>query len=171
MAAEQAAVPRRHHPAARGVGRQIAAAGFRHGRRRALHAGVQPARTWWCWWTRTGSRAGATRSRSSAATRCCWTTASNTGSCAGRRHDIVLVDCQQPFGNEHLLPRGTLREPPVAPGPRQHHLHHQERRQHRAELRGRIAQFNPDAAHHRMRASSALFRGRVHRRAARPGRW
>ncbi len=30
----------------------------------------------------------------------------------GRRHDIVLVDCQQPFGNEHLLPRGTLREPP-----------------------------------------------------------
>src|SRR5690349_6403250 len=31
---------------------------------------------------------------------------------AGRRRDIVLVDCQQPFGNEFLLPRGTLREPP-----------------------------------------------------------
>ena len=31
---------------------------------------------------------------------------------AGRRSDIVLVDAQQPFGNEHLLPRGTLREPP-----------------------------------------------------------
>ena len=30
----------------------------------------------------------------------------------GRRHDIVLVDCQQPFGNRYLLPRGTLREPP-----------------------------------------------------------
>ncbi|MBK9138513.1 MAG: tetraacyldisaccharide 4'-kinase [Verrucomicrobia bacterium] len=30
----------------------------------------------------------------------------------GRRHDVVLVDCQQPFGNGHLLPRGTLREPP-----------------------------------------------------------
>jgi tetraacyldisaccharide 4'-kinase len=30
----------------------------------------------------------------------------------GRRHDVVLVDCQQPFGNEYLLPRGTLREPP-----------------------------------------------------------
>jgi tetraacyldisaccharide 4'-kinase len=30
----------------------------------------------------------------------------------GRRHDIVLIDCQQPFGNGHLLPRGTLREPP-----------------------------------------------------------
>lgn len=30
----------------------------------------------------------------------------------GRRHDVVLIDCQQPFGNEHLLPRGTLREPP-----------------------------------------------------------
>jgi len=32
----------------------------------------------------------------------------------GLRHrlEIVLVDCQAPFGNEHLLPRGTLREPP-----------------------------------------------------------
>jgi len=28
------------------------------------------------------------------------------------RIDIVLVDRQAPFGNEHLLPRGTLREPP-----------------------------------------------------------
>jgi tetraacyldisaccharide 4'-kinase len=26
--------------------------------------------------------------------------------------DIVLIDYQQPFGNERLLPRGTLREPP-----------------------------------------------------------
>jgi tetraacyldisaccharide 4'-kinase len=31
---------------------------------------------------------------------------------AGKRTDVVLVDCQQPFGNEQLLPRGTLREPP-----------------------------------------------------------
>ncbi len=32
----------------------------------------------------------------------------------GLRHrmDVVLVDRQSPFGNEHLLPRGTLREPP-----------------------------------------------------------
>lgn len=30
----------------------------------------------------------------------------------GRRLDVVLVDCQQPFGNGYLLPRGTLREPP-----------------------------------------------------------
>lgn len=30
---------------------------------------------------------------------------------AGRRRDIVLIDCQAPFGNEHMLPRGTLREP------------------------------------------------------------
>lgn len=27
--------------------------------------------------------------------------------------DIVLIDSQAPFGNEHLLPRGTLREPPA----------------------------------------------------------
>ena len=30
----------------------------------------------------------------------------------GRRHDVVLIDSQQPFGNEHLIPRGKLREPP-----------------------------------------------------------
>src|ERR1700744_4934313 len=30
----------------------------------------------------------------------------------GRRHDVVLVDCQQPFGNGFLQPRGSLREPP-----------------------------------------------------------
>lgn len=30
----------------------------------------------------------------------------------GRRQDVVLIDKQQPFGNEFLLPRGTLREPP-----------------------------------------------------------
>jgi tetraacyldisaccharide 4'-kinase len=29
------------------------------------------------------------------------------------RLDVVLVDSQAPFGNEHLLPRGTLREPPA----------------------------------------------------------
>jgi len=29
-----------------------------------------------------------------------------------RRFDLVLIDRESPFGNEHLLPRGTLREPP-----------------------------------------------------------
>ena len=29
----------------------------------------------------------------------------------GRRQDVVLIDAQQPFGIEALLPRGTLREP------------------------------------------------------------
>jgi tetraacyldisaccharide 4'-kinase len=29
-----------------------------------------------------------------------------------RRVEICLIDRQAPFGNEHLLPRGTLREPP-----------------------------------------------------------
>ncbi|HZF02646.1 MAG TPA: tetraacyldisaccharide 4'-kinase [Methylomirabilota bacterium] len=63
----------------------------------------------------------------------------------GRRHDVVLIDRQQPFGNEHLLPRGTLREPPS----------HLARAQtifitksdgKTAELRERIAKFNSDAA-------------------------
>ncbi|HEU6447905.1 MAG TPA: tetraacyldisaccharide 4'-kinase [Verrucomicrobiae bacterium] len=63
----------------------------------------------------------------------------------GRRHDVVLIDRQQPFGNEHLLPRGTLREPPT----------HLARAQtifitksdgKTAELRERISRFNADAA-------------------------
>ena len=28
-----------------------------------------------------------------------------------RKHDFVLIDCTNPFGNGRLLPRGTLREP------------------------------------------------------------
>ena len=63
----------------------------------------------------------------------------------GRRHDVVLIDRQQPFGNEHLLPRGTLREP---------HSHLARAQTifitksdgKTAELRERIAQFNPNAA-------------------------
>src|SRR6516162_6275127 len=63
----------------------------------------------------------------------------------GRRHDVVLVDRQQPFGNEHLLPRGTLREPPS----------HLARAQtifitksdgKTEKLRERLAELNPDAA-------------------------
>ena len=63
----------------------------------------------------------------------------------GRRHDVVLIDRQQPFGNEHLLPRGTLREPPS----------HLARAQtifitksdgNTAELRKRINKLNPTAA-------------------------
>ena len=63
----------------------------------------------------------------------------------GRRHDVVLVDRQEPFGNEHLLPRGTLREPPS----------HLARAQtifitksdgQTAELRRRIEEFNGVAA-------------------------
>jgi len=63
----------------------------------------------------------------------------------GRRHDVVLIDRQQPFGNEHLLPRGTLREPPA----------HLARAQtifitksdgNTAELRKRIQRLNDRAA-------------------------
>src|SRR6516225_9689337 len=63
---------------------------------------------------------------------------------AGRRQDIVLVDRQQPFGNEYLLPRGTLREP----------LSHLARATvifitksdgNTGELRRRLTEFNPSA--------------------------
>ena len=64
---------------------------------------------------------------------------------AGRRRDIVLIDCQSPFGNEHLLPRGTLREP-------ESHLSRAstffitKSDGNTGALRARIAKSNPTAA-------------------------
>ena len=62
----------------------------------------------------------------------------------GRRQDIVLMDCQQPFGNERLLPRGTLREPPSHLA-RASTIFITKSDGNTAELRRRIAQFNPTA--------------------------
>ena len=87
----------------------------------------------------------------------------------GRRQDIVLVDCQQPFGNEHLLPRGTLREPPShlarAPAP----FSSPKATATRRSCASASPNYNPDRRHHRMHPPSALFRGRFHRRAKGPG--
>ncbi|HVU07003.1 MAG TPA: tetraacyldisaccharide 4'-kinase [Verrucomicrobiae bacterium] len=63
----------------------------------------------------------------------------------GRRHDVVLIDRQQPFGNEHLLPRGTLREPPSHLA-RANTIFITKSDGHTTELRARIAKFNSDAA-------------------------
>jgi tetraacyldisaccharide 4'-kinase len=63
---------------------------------------------------------------------------------AGRRQDIVLIDCQQPFGNERLLPRGTLREPPSHLG-RASTIFITKSDGKTEALRKRIAQHNPDA--------------------------
>ena len=63
----------------------------------------------------------------------------------GRRHDVVLIDRQQPFGNEHLLPRGTLREPPSHLA-RAHTIFITKSDGKTAELRERIAGLNSTAA-------------------------
>ena len=63
----------------------------------------------------------------------------------GRRHDVVLIDRQQPFGNEHLLPRGTLREPPSHLA-RAHTIFITKSDGRCEELRERIAQLNSTAA-------------------------
>jgi tetraacyldisaccharide 4'-kinase len=63
---------------------------------------------------------------------------------AGRRRDIVLVDCQQPFGNEKLLPRGTLREPPSHLA-RASTIFITKSDGDTARLRERIARHNPGA--------------------------
>ena len=62
----------------------------------------------------------------------------------GRRQDIVLVDCQQPFGNEQLLPRGTLREPPSHLA-RANTIFITKSDGDTARLRARIAKHNPSA--------------------------
>src|ERR1019366_3625650 len=60
------------------------------------------------------------------------------------RHDVVLIDRQQPFGNEHLLPRGTLREPPSHLA-RAHTIFITKSDGNTAELRARIAKLNSHA--------------------------
>ncbi len=62
----------------------------------------------------------------------------------GRRMDVVLIDCQQPFGNQHLLPRGTLREPPSHLA-RANTVFITKSEGDLSELRKRIAVFNPAA--------------------------
>ena len=62
----------------------------------------------------------------------------------GRRHDVVLIDRQQPFGNEHLLPRGTLREPPSHLA-RAHTIFITKSDGNTGELRERIARLNSTA--------------------------
>src|SRR5215472_10780165 len=62
----------------------------------------------------------------------------------GRRQDIVLVDRQQPFGNELLLPRGTLREPPSHLS-RASYIFIPKSDGNTEELRRRIAALNPTA--------------------------
>src|SRR5215472_13352847 len=81
----------------------------------------------------------------------------------GRRQDIVLVDRQQPFGNEHLQPRGTLREPPAELA-RANVIFITKSDGNTAELRRRIEQFNPNAGiieciHHPLYLED-LFTGR-----------
>src|SRR5213075_1932861 len=62
----------------------------------------------------------------------------------GRRMDVVLIDYQQPFGNEHLLPRGTLREPPSHLA-RANTIFITKSDGNTAELRRRIGQLNANA--------------------------
>ena len=62
----------------------------------------------------------------------------------GRRRDIVLIDCEQPWGNGYLLPRGTLREPPSHLS-RAGTIFITKSNGNTTELRKRISQHNPTA--------------------------
>lgn len=62
-----------------------------------------------------------------------------------RRVEICLIDRQAPFGNEHLLPRGTLREPPENLR-RAHYIFLTKSTQEPdPDLLARIRTYNPDA--------------------------
>ncbi|MBN2505817.1 MAG: tetraacyldisaccharide 4'-kinase [Verrucomicrobia bacterium] len=63
---------------------------------------------------------------------------------AGRRRDILLIDGQEPFGNERLLPRGILREPPSHMG-RASTIFITKSDGNSAVLRRRIARYNSRA--------------------------
>ncbi|MCL5097250.1 MAG: tetraacyldisaccharide 4'-kinase [Candidatus Omnitrophica bacterium] len=63
----------------------------------------------------------------------------------GRRRDIVLIDCQQPFGNQRLLPRGTLREPPSHLA-RANTIFITKCNGNAATLHSQLAQYNPSAS-------------------------
>jgi tetraacyldisaccharide 4'-kinase len=63
---------------------------------------------------------------------------------AGRRQDVVLIDCQQPFGNEHILPRGTLRDSPSQLS-RASVIFITKTEGNTAALRQRIARYNSSA--------------------------
>jgi tetraacyldisaccharide 4'-kinase len=64
---------------------------------------------------------------------------------AGRRHDVVLIDRQEPFGNGHLIPRGSLREP-HSHLLRANTIFITKSDGKTEELRRRIAALNPTAA-------------------------
>src|SRR5438309_2103914 len=91
----------------------------------------------------------------------------------GRRQDIVLIDRQQPFGNERLLPRGTLREPP-SHLLRANTIFITKSDGDTEALRRRIAQFNPTAGiiecvHHPLYFED-VFTGERHGLELRPGK-
>lgn len=62
----------------------------------------------------------------------------------GRRHDVVLIDRQQPFGNEYLVPRGSLREP-ASHLARANTIFITKSDGRTEDLRKRIASLNPTA--------------------------
>ena len=62
----------------------------------------------------------------------------------GRRWDVVLIDYQQPWGNHHLLPRGTLREP-ITHLARANTIFITKSNGHSEALRNEITQLNPKA--------------------------
>ena len=64
----------------------------------------------------------------------------------GRRRDVVLIDRQQPFGNNgKLLPRGTLRAPPSHLS-RAHIVFITKSDGDTEELRAKITKYNPKAS-------------------------
>ncbi len=85
------------------------------------------------------------------------------------RLEIVLVDRQAPFGNEYLLPRGTLREPAGNLRRASYIFITKSTAQGNEELITAHPQVQPDGGDHRVLAQAAIPRARAHRGAAAAG--
>jgi tetraacyldisaccharide 4'-kinase len=91
---------------------------------------------------------------------------------AGRRRDIVLIDCQQPFGNNEQLAalwqqRATAStrhasRTAVASRARQHNLHHEERWKHQPAP-GAHRSTQSRRGYYRMHPCATLLRRRLYR--------
>jgi tetraacyldisaccharide 4'-kinase len=79
------------------------------------------------------------------------------------RLDVCLIDRQAPFGNEHLLPRGTLREPPGNLRRASYIFITKSDGSGNAALIQRIRRYNRTGGNHRVRPSIPLPARALHR--------
>lgn len=85
---------------------------------------------------------------------------------AGRRRDIVLIDCRAAVRKQPSPAAGHPARAPQPPVPSEQHLHHQGDGPDRGPAAAH-PEVQPEGGHHRVCPSAAVLRGRVYRDPAR----